>query len=75
MINLLKTIDEIYHARFLKESSKPIVVPVLPFYQSVIDYMSTRYSKQKRMLEQAVIDFIHSVDWYKRESPEVKLFH
>ncbi len=36
--------------------------------------MSSRY-KQKKMLDQAAMDFISTIDHYRLQVPEVEIFH
>eukprot|EP00347_Sterkiella_histriomuscorum_P021994 403332051 len=81
--NLLKTIEEIYAYRYQKDTwrlqnnmQQNFNPADKAFYVSVFDYLNQRY-KNKKSLDQATIDFIASVDYFRLEGAcsEVETFY
>jgi hypothetical protein len=69
--NLIKLIDDLYNFRHLEnlqeENNKP-------FFLTVGDFMINKY-KQKKMLEQFVMDFLITLEYFRKQVAEVALFH
>ncbi|CDW71616.1 UNKNOWN [Stylonychia lemnae] len=78
--NLLRMIEEIYAFRYQKDTSKlqssqsNFNPADKALYVTVFDYLNQKF-KQKKMLDQATIDFIVSIDYFRNQSTEVQTFY
>lgn len=78
--NLLRLVEEIYAHRYLKDTQKlqsqnsSFNPTEKPFYASVFELMNQKY-KQKKMLDQNIIDLIASIDFFKTQSTEIETFY
>ena len=64
--NLMKLIEEVYSYRHTQNLIEGARSNKKIFYYSVAEYMISKYQKQKKMLDQATIDFLTSLDYFKR---------
>lgn len=71
--NLMKMIDDIYYYRHSENMQDSSNLEIRPLSHTVADFLSIKF-KQKKMLDQAVIDFLASLDYFKQHVPEVALF-
>ena len=67
-------IDDIYQYRHAENLQEAINTDSKPLFGTVAEFMGYKF-KQKKMLDQAVIDFLASLDYFKLHVPEIALFY